>query len=107
MPGINASVGNFVDKNLRAGGNFGGMAHIGWGAAGGAGAGATYGMFSDNETMFGGAFKGALMGAGAGAGSRYVSGRYASGAAAARNLGPQQRGFSTSYFTKPGNWNYF
>lgn len=49
---------------------------MGWGrsgAAAGAAVGGTYGMFSDDTSMMGGAFKGAIMGGLAGKGLRFGS----------------------------------
>lgn len=49
---------------------------MGWGrtgAAAGAALGGTYGMFSDDSSMLGGAFKGAIGGALAGKGARFGS----------------------------------
>ncbi len=50
--------------------------NMGWGrtgAAAGAALGGTYGMFSDDSSMLGGAFKGAIGGALAGKGARFGS----------------------------------
>jgi hypothetical protein len=109
--GVNASVGNYAHGLLTAGGAQGGMAHIGWGAAGGAGVGAGVGLFSDNESMFGGAFKGALAGAAGGAGSKYVSGRYAAGVERAMAADPMgyASGYKTSHFVgvKSTDWKYW
>lgn len=107
--GINASVGQYTHGALMSGGGRGGMAHIGWGAAGGAGLGAGVGLFSDNESMFGGAFKGAVAGAGLGAGARYVSGRYAAGVDKALSNGPVSNSYKTSHFVgvKSADWNFW
>lgn len=84
--GMEKKASSFLNRKLPQGGamgigrgalaKYGGMAAPG--AMAGAGIGAGYGMFSDRESMFSGAFKGAIGGAMASAGRRQFFGKFGS-----------------------------